>query len=284
MSYTALQQRWIEARVCACDCFLEGVSEQSTVLKLQGLHPDISPTASFVHKRFCKHRQHDFDCFPEKRVLASRDPAWIEQVLQFITEHKHSSLHAVALGFPLSLCLIFLTEEQKARRVELSRLMLEKLAQHENDGFVRVFTGNKSWLMLNNPYQHTWLAQGETRPIQERRMIGTAKMMITVFFNGAGPVREQEYDDGAEVLIHYNKAPARTARATQTAVENAEYTQLPHPPYLPDLARSDFFYLDIQSTYQRKMADQLENNWSSKYARSWKEFQEGPGLGYLTIG
>ncbi|KAA6389125.1 MAG: putative mariner mos1 transposase [Streblomastix strix] len=105
--------------------------------------------------------------------------------------------------------------------------------------------------------------------------------MMTVFFNGAGlykldvlPEREtinsrsfryrilypmrrlvlqQQFDDGAEVLIHYDNAPAHTVRATQTAVQNAEYEKLVHPPYSPDLAPCDFFLF-------RNLKQYLEGN------------------------
>ena len=45
--------------------------------------------------------------------------------------------------------------------------------------------------------------------------------------------------DRGELLLHYN-APAHTSAVAQAALHGARFEQLPHPPYSPELAPSDF--------------------------------------------
>ncbi|KAA6397579.1 MAG: hypothetical protein EZS28_006898 [Streblomastix strix] len=117
MSYTPLQQRWIEARVCVRDCYVERVSEQGALSKVQRLYPDIDPTFSFVHKRYYLHRKNDYCCFPEKRVFAARNPRWIQEVQAFITDHPHSSLRGLARGVQHSayICRLILKQDLHVR-------------------------------------------------------------------------------------------------------------------------------------------------------------------------
>jgi [histone H3]-lysine36 N-dimethyltransferase SETMAR len=42
------------------------------------------------------------------------------------------------------------------------------------------------------------------------------------------------------VLLHHDNARPHTAHATTAAIEAKGWTILPHPPYSPDLAPSDF--------------------------------------------
>ena len=42
-------------------------------------------------------------------------------------------------------------------------------------------------------------------------------------------------------LLHHDKAPAHAALLTRRFLTDNKMTVVPHPPYSPDLARSDFF-------------------------------------------
>ncbi|KAA6397817.1 MAG: hypothetical protein EZS28_006664 [Streblomastix strix] len=110
--------------------------------------------------------------------------------VSLITEHNHSSLHAVALELKHS-------------------MKTQKLILRFDFSVKSVSTKYMNHFRIQYPMR--------------------------------GLVREQKYDDVVEVLIHYDYASAHTARATQTVVENAEYTQLDHPPNSPDLVTCDFF-------------------------------------------
>lgn len=46
--------------------------------------------------------------------------------------------------------------------------------------------------------------------------------------------------DNNEFLLQQDNAPAHTSRATQRAIRELEFDVLPHPPYSPDLAPTDY--------------------------------------------
>ena len=43
-----------------------------------------------------------------------------------------------------------------------------------------------------------------------------------------------------EVILHHDNARPYTAAQTVQTINNLDWKQLPHPPYTPDLAPSDF--------------------------------------------
>ena len=54
-------------------------------------------------------------------------------------------------------------------------------------------------------------------------------------------IRRVRRDKLGEAILHHDNARPHTSRKTQYALEQLEFPTLPHPPYSPDLAPSDFF-------------------------------------------
>ena len=44
------------------------------------------------------------------------------------------------------------------------------------------------------------------------------------------------------ILFHHDNAPAHSSRIVRDVLREFRWELLPHPPYSPDLAPSDFFY------------------------------------------
>jgi transposase len=57
----------------------------------------------------------------------------------------------------------------------------------------------------------------------------------------AAPAQLQPEDDGGKLVVQADDARARTIRKCQTFCEENGLRLVPHPPYSPDLAPSDFF-------------------------------------------
>ena len=54
------------------------------------------------------------------------------------------------------------------------------------------------------------------------------------------------------VILHHDNARPHTARLTQNKLHSLGWEVLPHPPYSPDLAPSDFHLLRISNTCGKK--------------------------------
>ncbi len=117
-----------------------------------------------------------------------------------------------------------------------------------------------------------WLRSMEARPQKPRRNIGTSKVMLVSFFDAKGliyrefvrrPVTVNQivfrqiftcFDIAFQnrrgprgqvrgrMFIHMDNASAHTAGLTLQHLRNLGWTVLPHPPYSPDLAPSDFWF------------------------------------------
>jgi len=53
------------------------------------------------------------------------------------------------------------------------------------------------------------------------------------------------------VLFHQDNAPAHTSSQARTAIRNAGFELLHHPPYLPDLAPNDFYLFPKLKEYMK---------------------------------
>ena len=163
----------------------------------------------------------------------------------------------------------FLNFEQKVARVELSKSLLRTLqkAQHQNFSFF--FTGDESWFYLSTCHQLQWIPQGDKPSTREKKMIGSKKCMLSVFWNPDGfliidllpddlrftseyfinnilekiyeattPLREKEH---RKITLHFDNARPHTARKVVEYMNLHNMKRAPHPAYSPDVAASDFY-------------------------------------------
>lgn len=162
-----------------------------------------------------------------------------------------------------------LSDEQKNLRKKIAIKTLPILLESEKCGFANILTGDESWFYFSYPMGDCWIKEIEDRPLAEKKMIGSRKIMMTIFWNGDGqvflqPLKEKEHINAAyfveEVLtplekrflpdaclfpfpqyIHFDNARPHTAKLSQTYISKSSFTLLEHPPYSPDLAPCDFF-------------------------------------------
>ncbi|KFD53334.1 hypothetical protein M514_05815 [Trichuris suis] len=166
-----------------------------------------------------------------------------------------------------------LREEQLVRRVKLSRELITKIEANETGFFDRIDTGNETWI-----YQYDLeikiqskqrLPRGSAGPVKFKAERSAGKVMATIFWNSDGVIltdfleRERTVTASSYkavlrklkialarkrrgklhfgVLFHHDNAPAHSSRTVRTVLREFRWEVIPHPPYSPDLAPSDFF-------------------------------------------
>ncbi len=182
-----------------------------------------------------------------------------------------------------------LTEENKLKRVEYSRKSLETL----NKGYKNIITGDETWLhsytIASKEDNKVWLRKGANRLQIVRTAQSSKKYMFCIFFSAEGIVDSFVVPKGTtitgrfyankilpnmlsnykknngknslqELTLHHDNASSHTCRLTKTYLENQGISNLPHPPYSPDLAPCDFFlFPKIKKELKNKKYDHVEN-------------------------
>ncbi len=135
-----------------------------------------------------------------------------------------------------------LSEDQKGRRLRMSRDLLRRFrrAPTLQD---RVITRDESWFWCYEPATKrssaAWLQSNERRPqkpVQDRYV---RKVMVIIFWDSQGVIyRHWAYQN---FWLHHDGTPAHRADIVVNFLQATGTNLLPHPPYSPDLAPSDFF-------------------------------------------
>ncbi len=166
-----------------------------------------------------------------------------------------------------------LTEAQKARRLAVCDFWV-RLVDYTPHVLCRVITTDEAWIYVYDPQfkqqSKKWLRAGEPRPPQVRKEMATAKIMVVTFFDARGLIYYEYVQHPLTVnqhvfraiftrfhqaymrrrpnsairgrhFIHIDNATPHTAILTRALINQLGWTQLPHPPYSPDLAPNDFW-------------------------------------------
>lgn len=164
-----------------------------------------------------------------------------------------------------------LTAEQKQRRVDVCREMLNEL-ENNPDFLDNVVTGDESWTFQYDPetkaQSSEWHTPASPRPKKARMSKSRIKTMLIVFFDKRGLIHKEFVPQGKtvnaefykEVLqrlhravkrkrqdlaqrwrLHHDNAPAHTAFLVTSYLTRIGVEVLPQPPYSPDLSPPDFF-------------------------------------------
>jgi histone-lysine N-methyltransferase SETMAR len=160
-----------------------------------------------------------------------------------------------------------LTDDQKTKRMELSEKLLEILIRVPEKEKRNIITMDETWLYWKNPVTSLWQLPGNERPKKIKLNIGSKKLLLTVVwsFRGIELVnflpRKQKFDKeyfSTIVLEEFSEViqkrrPKKGTKGLMLHLDNARphlineefekrgIIRLPHPPYSPDLAPSDFF-------------------------------------------
>lgn len=166
-----------------------------------------------------------------------------------------------------------LTLEQKAKRVTYSEECLGILKKNEEDFFHRYVTMDETWVYHYTPDSKRssaqWLERGEKRPKRPRTQTSAGKVLASVFWDAQGILFIDYLQKGLtlnsdyymkllvtlkqvigekrpkmqkkKILFHQDNAPCHKSAVTMKKLDDLGYELLPHPPYSPDLAPSDYY-------------------------------------------
>jgi histone-lysine N-methyltransferase SETMAR len=148
----------------------------------------------------------------------------------------------------------------------------------EGDGFLaRIVTGDETWVHYHQPEtkraSKEWRHSPSPKPKKFRAQPSAGKVMLTLFWDERGVILEHytprgntiisaSYSDmlknhlrhaiGSKrrgrlttvVILQHDNARPHTAHATVATITDLHFDTLPHPPYSPDLASSDYYMFE----------------------------------------
>jgi len=166
-----------------------------------------------------------------------------------------------------------LSVDQKQQRLDVCLDLKENVAN--GPSFLsNVITGDKTWVYAYDPETKTqpsqWKSPGSPRLKKARQVRSNIKSMLICFFYQKGIFHKDFVPPGQAVnaafyvevlrrlrenvrrkrpdqwqnntwLLHHDNAPAHAAHLTRWFLTDNNMTVVPHPPYSPYLAPSDFF-------------------------------------------
>lgn len=164
----------------------------------------------------------------------------------------------------------FLSAEMCEERLECCELNLDLWKEHGKQFLWNIVTVDETPLSLYLPETKRdsleWRLKGETAPRKMRS--GTSHrraLMLTIFWDCKGPIKVDYADKNTRINSEYycdliaetrslrrkprglplwllqDNAPIHKSALSTTAINNAGFSIVPHPPYSPDLAPSDFW-------------------------------------------
>jgi histone-lysine N-methyltransferase SETMAR len=164
-----------------------------------------------------------------------------------------------------------LMPEMKTGRLETRQQLLSGHKGKNNDFLYSTLTGHKSWLHHYDPELKSQILnyRHPTSPRKKKSMTqpSTGKCMLTVFLGlhrhhsleymvqgmiinsktyvidpkEAETMNKSHLSEKKPTLLQHDNARSHTHAATSAAVESIGFEIVPHPPYRPDLALSDFW-------------------------------------------
>lgn len=166
-----------------------------------------------------------------------------------------------------------LTPEMKRTRVDACRELLDWYTTNPDNFFSRIVTGDETWLHHWDPETKQesmqWKHKTSPAPKKFRTQASAGKVMATIFWDTDGvilidylppkttitglyyatlvkklrsAIKEKRRGKlGKGILLLHDNAPAHASQLAQQALRECSFMQLPHPPYSPDLAPSDFY-------------------------------------------
>lgn len=250
----------------------------------------------------------------ELEALLDQDPCQTQQELanSLAVTQQAISHHLKALGM-VQKQGNWVPYELKPRDVERRFFTSELLLQRqERKSFLhRIVTGDEKWIHYDNSKQKkSWGRPGHASTSTAKPSIHGSKLMLCIWWDQLGviyyellqpgetitgasyrtqlmrlsralkakrPQYEQRHD---KVILQHDNARPHVAQVVKTYLETLKWDVLPHPPYSPDIAPSDY-YLFRSMTHglaeQHFRSYQEAKNWVDSWIASKDQefFQRG---------
>lgn len=210
----------------------------------------------------------------ELEALLDEDPCQTEKELseQLNVTHQCVSQRLHALGLVQKLGN-WLPHELKERDIERRKTICELLLQRQQrkDFLHRIITGDEKWIRYDNPKRKpAWVKPGEPGPSTPKANIHGSKVMLCIWWDQQGVVyyellkqgetitgevyrrqlirlkqalgeKRPEWDNRHDKLIlQHDNARPHVANLVKNYSDRQNWEILPHPPYSPDIAPSDY--------------------------------------------
>lgn len=163
-----------------------------------------------------------------------------------------------------------LSEQNKLQRVECCNQILKILQHQKMINWRYIITGDESWFFYHTPNGFQWIPEDEEVQEDIKNSSYSTKIMVTIFWNPNGiailnalpightmngdtflstilqPLREYKYYNEAKqsrkkFYIHFDNCPSHKKANVIQFLNDKKFTNVPQPPYSPDLAPSDYY-------------------------------------------
>jgi [histone H3]-lysine36 N-dimethyltransferase SETMAR len=197
-----------------------------------------------------------------------------------------------------------LSPMQKQDRMQICQSLLDQYNANPGEFVSRIVTGDETWVHHWDPESKQesmqWKHKTSPSPVKFRTQPSAGKIMATIFWDSEGPLlvdymphkttitggyyanlllklREAINNErlgklSKGVLILHDNAPVHKAHVAMAAFRDCGFEELPHPPYSPDLAPSDYYLFQHLKSHLR--GTRFESDSDLKQAVSlWLEAQ-----------
>ncbi|KAM8707598.1 hypothetical protein ACLKA7_014689 [Drosophila subpalustris] len=166
-----------------------------------------------------------------------------------------------------------LTPEQKQQRIDESKSCLDMFTRNKSEFLRRYITMDETWIHHFTPESNRqsaeWHAAGESRPKRPKTQQLAGKVVASIFWDAHGIIfidylqkgqtinsdyymallerlkdeiaKKRPHMAKKKVLFHQDNAPCHKSMKTMAKLNELGFELLPHPPYSPDLAPSDYW-------------------------------------------
>lgn len=184
-------------------------------------------------------------------------------------DHATINRHLKDLGFVPKLGTWvphLLSAIQREQRISICNSLL--LRRRTTEWLKQIVTGDEKWVLyFNSTRKRQWVLQEEVPEPEPKPDLHQKKVMLSVWWDYKGVIHhellpsgttvtaalyctqlarlhtamEQKRPEKDKVLLLHDNARPHTAKITRQKLEELGWSVLPHPPYSPDLAPSDYY-------------------------------------------
>ena len=162
---------------------------------------------------------------------------------------------------------------------------MELMTSHSNYQWLHnLVTDDEKWVLyINYGYHRQWLSSGQTGVVTPKSDLHPKMVMLSIWWGVRGIIHWEILADGCTItadlhcqqldrvaaklkgkqdriyFLHDNVRP-NVAKSTRQKLLSLGWISIPHPPYSPDLARTDYHLYRSLSNYlrEKKLKDESQ--------------------------